>query len=212
MTRNDTPRRPVRPGSTAGRAAAHAARRAGFLAAAALLATAPSGCLLVEGFADVALTGAEFWHTTPLIPVTAFASDQIEDTYWEEERYGRVTILPPVEGEFAPIFCLDPPSPDEVVRALPDEVDGGVPFLAETFHNNVRMIVEPLVDDVGDCKFYPLVGPARLHKCHYKCTVFYEKTIRSAWPVPFEFTDESQEVVYIDKDHLIMCGSPDKPY
>ena len=207
MTAFSSPRRPR-----------HTPRPAALLLCGVALAAAPGcfappgGLLLTEGFIDVAFTGAEFWHSTPLIPVSAYASDQIEDTYWEEERYGRVTILPPVEGEFAPIFCLDPPSPDEVVRALPDEVEGGFAFLAETFHNNVRLIVEPIVDDVGDCKFYPLVGPARLHKCHYKCTVFYEKTIRSGWPVPFEHVDESQEVVYIDKDHLIMCGSPDKPY
>ena len=195
------------------------ARRAAALLSLTCLALLP-GCItpppfgfeVVGGFFDVAFTHAEFWKTTPLIPVTAFVSDQIEDTYHEEERYGRVTILPAVEGEYAPIFCLDPPSPDEVVRALPDEVEGGVPFLAETFHNNVRMIVEPIVDDLDDCKFFPLIGPARLHKCHYKCTVYYEKTIRSSWPIPFEHIDESQEVVYIDKDHLIMCGNPDKQY
>ena len=57
--------------------------------------------------------------------------------------------------------------------------------------------------------FYPLVGPARHHKCHYKCTVFYDKTQRSGWPVPFEFTDATEEVVYIDHDHLIRCaGGP----
>ena len=203
---------------TPGRRAVPARRGAALLPLALLcvlpgcFAPPPFGFKLFGGFADATFVHAGFWETTPLIPVTAFVSDQIEDTYHEEERYGRVAVLPAVEGEFAPIFCLDPPSPDEVVRALPDEVEGGVPFLAETFQNNVRMIVEPIVDDLDDCKFYPLLGPARLHKCHYKCTVYYEKTIRSSWPVPFEFMDETQEVVYIDKDHLIQCGRPDKQY
>ena len=54
----------------------------------------------------------------------------------------------------------------------------------------------------------PLVGPARLHPCHYKCTVYFDKTIRSDWPIPFTHTDQSQEVVYIDHDHLIRCAGP----
>ncbi len=184
-------------------------RRASLLAAVAAAALSNSGCTLVGGFFGVAFQSAYFWGTTPLIPVSPWFSQEIEDTYWEEERYGRVPILDPVEGEFAPLFCLDPPSPDEVMRALPDEIGGGFPFIAETFYNNVRMTVEPIVDDVGECKFYPLAGPARLHKCHYKCTVYYDKTIRSGWPVPFEFTDASEQVVYVDHDHLIRCaGGP----
>jgi len=167
-----------------------------------------NGLTIVTGFAEVTWVLSEYWGTTGLIPVTSYMSNQIEDTLWEEERYGRVPILDPVEGEFAPLFCLDYPTPDEVIRALPEDISGGVPFFAESFRNNVRMVVEPMVDDVGECRFYPMVGPARLHKCHYKCTVFYDKTIRSGWPVPHEFTDETQEVVYIDHDHLIRCAGP----
>ncbi|QDT65911.1 hypothetical protein [Calycomorphotria hydatis] len=189
-------------------------RRFALLAALICMTTTSSGCTyfngltLLTGFAEVMWVGSEFWGTTGIIPVTSYMSNQIEDTYWEEERYGRTPILDPVEGEFAPLFCLDPPTPDEVTRALPETITGGVPFFAETFHNNVRMVVEPIVDDVGECRFYPLVGPARLHKCHYKCTVYFDKTIRSGWPVPYEFTDDTTEVVYIDHDHLIRCAGP----
>ena len=139
-------------------------RRTGLLAAVTAVALSSSGCTLVGGLFEVAWINAAFWGTTPLIPVSPWFSQEIEDTYWEEERYGRVPILDPVEGEYAPLYCLDPPSPDEVMRALPDEIGGGMPFVAETFYNNVRMVVEPIVDDVGECKFYPLVGQARLHK------------------------------------------------
>jgi hypothetical protein len=149
-----------------------------------------------------------FWRTTPLIPVPAYWSQKIEDTYWEEERYGKVPILDPVEGENAPLFCMDPPSPDEVVRALPDEVSGGIAFVAETRRNNLRMTVELIVDKLEECRFIPLVGPARVHKCHYKCTVYYLKTLSSNWPIPFTHDDHTQEVVYIDKDHLIRCAGP----
>lgn len=172
-----------------------------------------SGCKLLgfSGFLGTAFEFAQFWHTTPLIPVSPYYSQLIEDTYWEEERYDKVPILDPVEGENAPLYCMDPPSPDEVMRALPDEVGGGWTFLAETTRNNVRIIVEPIVDRMDECRFYPLVGPARLHHCHYKCTIYYDKKIRSDWPVPFSHKDESVEVVYIDHDHLIRCAGPETP-
>lgn len=179
------------------------------IAAIAMVTLPNTGCTLLGWTADIAWTGASFFGTTPLIPVTPYFSQQIEDTYWEEERYKKVPILDPVEGENAPLFCLDPPSPDEVMRALPDNTAGGVPFLAETFRNNVRIVVEPIVDRVDECRFFPQVGPARLHHCHYKCTVYFEETIRSNWPVPFTHKDQVQEVVYVDHDHLIRCTGPD---
>ncbi len=185
------------------------AKRLVLLAALASVTLPSSGCSLAYWFAKDAFIFSSFWGTTPLIPVTPYFSQQIEDTYWEEERYLKVPILDPIEGENAPLFCLDPPSPDEVMRALPDDVSGGVPFLAETARNNVRMTVDLIVDRVDDCKVMPHVGPVRKHSCHYKCTVYYDKTIRSHWPVPFTHNDNVQDVVYIDHDHLIRCGGPD---
>lgn len=186
--------------------------RIALLAAACVLTFSMSGCkLLIDGVIQTSFSFAKFWYTTPLIPVSPYYSQQIEDTYHEEERYGKVPVLDPVEGEHAPLFCLDPPSPDEVMRSLPDSTAGGFAFLAETTRNNVRIVVEPIVDRVDECRFYPLVGPARLHHCHYKCTVYFDKTIRSDWPIPFTHTDETKEVVYIDHDHLIRCAGPPTP-
>ncbi len=178
------------------------------VAALAMVSLPNSGCTVIGWTSELAWTGATFFGTTPLIPVTPYFSQQIEDTYWEEERYQKVPILDPVEGENAPLFCLDPPSPDEVMRALPDNTAGGVPFLAETSRNNVRIVVEPIVDRIDECRFIPQVGPARLHHCHYKCTVYFKETIRSHWPVPFTHVDQVEEVVYIDHDHLIRCTGP----
>ncbi|MEZ6058512.1 MAG: hypothetical protein R3C01_17565 [Planctomycetaceae bacterium] len=178
-------------------------------AAAILLSTVPnSGCKMAYWFAKDAFAVGNLFGTTPLIPISPYLSGKVEEAYWVDERYGKVPILDPVEGENAPIFCLDPPSADEVMLTLPDNVSGGVYFLAETSRNNVRMVVEPMVDRLGECRFYPLAGPARLHHCHYKCTIFFDETIRSHWPVPFTHTDERQEVVYIDHDHLIRCAGP----
>lgn len=183
-------------------------RRTITLAGVALLSVTMTGCELVSGFGSVLYAFSVFWETTPLIPVDPLWSQKIEDEYWESERYNRVPVLDPVEGEFAPIICMDPPSPDQVYRALPDRGMGGYAFVAETNLNNIRIVVEPIVDRLDECKFYPLVGPARLHHCHYKCTVYFEKVIRSDWPIPFRHADQSVEVVYIDKDHLIRCAGP----
>jgi len=185
-----------------------------------LLAVPTSGCifslplipynykLATTGFGGMAVNFGKFWKTGPLIPVSPYYSQLIEDTYWEEERYDRVPVLDPVEGEHAPLFCVDPPSDDEIMRKLPDKVGGGLSFVAETTRNNVRITTELIVDRLDECKFYPMVGPARLHHCHYKCTVYYEKVRRSSYPVPFTAKDDTVEVIYIDHDHLIRCAGP----
>lgn len=185
-------------------------RRLSLVLALCLCGSTLGGCKLFSaGYLNQSWVLSKFWVTTPILPVTPYFSQLIEDTYWEEERYDRVEILDPVEGEDAPIFCMDPPSPDEIYRTLPDDVSGSFPFLAEVRRSNVRMIVEPIVDKLEECRFYPLAGPARMHKCHYKCTVYFEKTIQSDWPVPFYHKDQTQEVVYIDHDHLIRCAGPE---
>ena len=80
------------------------------LAAVLASTTLPStGCAMAYWFTKDVLIFSHFWGTTPLIPVTPYFSQQIEDTYWEEERYKKVPILDPIEGENAPLFCLDPP-------------------------------------------------------------------------------------------------------
>ena len=177
--------------------------------AALLLLTLPSsGCKLPFLFLKDAWIAGSFWWGTIPIPVTPWMSQEIEDTYWNEERYKKVPILDPIEGENAPLFCLDPPSADEIMRALPDNTKTGIPFLAETQRNNVRMVTEQIVDRLDECRFYPMAGPARMHHCHYKCTVFFDEIKRSYWPIPFTTTDQREDVVYIDHDHLIRCAGP----
>jgi hypothetical protein len=86
---------------------------------------------------------------------------------------------------------------DEVIRALPDDVA----------RNNVRIVMEPIVDKLESCRVYPLVGPARLHKVHYKCTVYFDKVAARERPIQTARTDQGKEVVYIDHNHLIRCAS-----
>ncbi|MDB5348074.1 MAG: blaR1 2 [Schlesneria sp.] len=97
----------------------------------------------------------------------------------------------------------DPPTPDEVLSALPKLTSEKSPFLSEMRRQNVKIVVQPIRDQIDDWRVYPLVGPARLHHCTYKCTVYFELVIRSEWPIPFCHTKECVDVVYIDRDCLI---------
>ena len=75
------------------------------------------------------------------IPVSPFFQDEKEDEYWEHERYDRVPILGPVTSGGPPV-ALDPPSDDEVMRALEKTkpVEGGVPCFWERNRNDVRIV------------------------------------------------------------------------
>jgi len=145
------------------------------------------------------------------VPVSPYHQKIREDAFWEHERYDRAPILGPLTSG-GPVVALDPPSDDEVMRALEkvDPVQGGVPFLHEVFRNDVRIIKEKIADYVDPVRVYPLVGPAQQHHAHYKCTVYFSEITRMSWPMPYTLDDqESVEVIYIDHNHLHMAGNVD---
>ena len=88
-----------------------------------------------------------------------------------------------------------------MLRALED-VLRGVPYVVEEFRDDVEVISEKIVDRIDPPRFYPLVGPAQLHHCHWKCTIYYTETIESGYPFPVRLKRPRVQVVYIDKDHL----------
>ncbi len=97
------------------------------------------------------------------IPVSPYLQKEAEDRYWNHRRYERMPILGPITPG-SPEIGLDPPSDDEVMRALEKArpVQGGLPMLYEVQRNNVRIVVEPIpgTDKIDPVRFYPLVGPA----------------------------------------------------
>lgn len=143
------------------------------------------------------------------IPMTPYLQKREEDAHWKHERYKRAPVLGPLTAG-APEVALDPPSEDEVMRALEEArpVQGGLPWLHEVQRNNVRIVSEPIGDYVDPPRNYPMVGPAQLHHAHYKCIVHFTEVTRVGWPIPYTTTDEDcQEVLYIDHDHLHMVGN-----
>jgi hypothetical protein len=145
------------------------------------------------------------------IPISPYFQERKEDQAWEKERYDRVPILGPITSGGPPV-ALDPPSDDEVMRALEKArpVEGGVPFLYERNRNNVRIVKYKIADYVDPPRVYPLVGPAQQHHAHYKCIIYWEDVRRIGWPVPYTIKDDdTQEVIYIDHNHLHMVGNVD---
>ena len=134
------------------------------------------------------------------IPVQPWVTERMEDKYAHKNDY-RTTIMPPLREGFPPPICEDPPSEQEVLRAMP-RVTRGVPFVYEEFRDDIQVVNERLVDKIDPPRFYPLVGPAQLHHCHWKCTIYYRETVQSDYPFPVKVVKNRVEVVYIDKDHL----------
>ncbi|MCE9630670.1 MAG: hypothetical protein K8S94_08160 [Planctomycetia bacterium] len=161
-----------------------------------------------------------FWITSqgpnlgPLafpIPVPVGLQKQKEDQFWNYERYERAPVLGPLQPG-GPCEALDEPSDDEVMRALEKArpVQGNWPFLYEVQRNHVRISKCKIGDYVDPPRHMPLVGPVQLHHAHYKCTVYFQEVKRIGWPVPHTLVDEdTQEVLYIDHDHLHMVGDVD---
>ncbi len=143
------------------------------------------------------------------IPVPAWVSTRIEEKFNNKNDY-RTAILPPIQPGTPPPTCEDPPDDAAVVRAL-KPIPRGVPYVYEEFREDLQIVIERLVDRIDPPRFYPLIGWAQLHHCHYKCTVFYTETKQSDYPFPFYVKKPQVEVVYIDKDHLHLApgGSPD---
>jgi hypothetical protein len=134
------------------------------------------------------------------IPVPPWVTERMEEKYcWKNDF--RTPIMPPIREGFPPPTCEDPPDQSMILRAMPHIVRG-VPYYYEEFRDDIQIVTELLVDRIDPARFYPLVGPAQLHHCHWKCTIYYTETIESGYPFPFQCKKPRVEVVYIDKDHL----------
>ncbi len=141
------------------------------------------------------------------VPVPPWVAEHIEQRLKYPQDH-KTPVLPPIPPGYRPL-CEDPPDRAEILRTLP-AITRGIPWIYEEFREDFEFTVEKLVDRVDPPRFFPLVGPAQLHHCHWKCTVYYNETIESNYPFPFLVKKRRAEVVYIDKDHLHLCvNGPD---
>ena len=136
------------------------------------------------------------------IPVQPWVATSIAERF-ENKNDHRVPILPAIPPGHRP-YCEDPPDQAEILRCMP-RVTRGIPYIYEEFRDDIEFAVEKLVDKVDPPRFIPLIGPAQLHHCHWKCTVYFTETVDAIFPVPFRYKRRRAEVVYIDKDHFHLC-------
>jgi hypothetical protein len=110
--------------------------------------------------------------------------------------------LTPILGQYRENDPHCPKGPDEarVLRALPPvkRLSG----IYEESRDNIQIVTERIVDKVDPPYLFPLVGTAQLHRCHWKCTVYYNETIKGSYPTPFRCSHPRVHVVNIDADHL----------
>ena len=170
-------------------------RRKLWLVALALLTSAGGGCNpLTLGFLSP-------------IPVPPWTAERMEQKL-NHKNDGRVPIMPPVRDGFPPPICEDAPSDAEVLRAMP-RVPRGVPFVYETFRDDVVIVKNRMVDKIDPPRFFPLVGPAQLHHCHWECVIYFTETVQTDYPFPCKIKKQRVQVIYIDKDHLHMFVGTD---
>ncbi len=167
--------------------------------------------LILAGLAMITLIGGTGCVNplafAPPIPVPVWVADRMEERIIHKNDY-RTPIMPPIPPGHRPL-CEDPPDLATILRAMP-RVARGIPYIYEEFRDDYDYVVELMADHIDPPRFYPLIGPAQLHHCHYKCTVFYTETIESNYPFPFQAKRRRSEVIYIDRDHLHMvAATPD---
>jgi hypothetical protein len=169
---------------------------------AGLFCVSSTGCSV-----DLLYNGDLAWPFWMPIPVSQKTGDRIQEKL--EKDYADVPIMPPIR-DYAPVYCMDPPSEYDVIRAMKKPSGkGNIPFLYEQHYNNMQIVTERIVDKIDACRFYPLVGPAQLHHCHFKVTVYFDRLRHSSYPFSWWVDEPDVEVLYIDKDHLHICTSPE---
>lgn len=134
------------------------------------------------------------------IPVQPWVAERL-DQKLAHKNDGRVPIMPPIAPGKPPPICEDPPSDAEVLRAMP-RVPRGVPYIYETFRDDIVIVKSRLVDKIDPPRFFPLVGPAQLHHCHWECVIYYNELVQSDYPFPVYVRKPRVQVIYVDKDHL----------
>lgn len=144
------------------------------------------------------------WGTP--IPVQPWVSERLEQKY-NNKNDGRAPIMPPIRDGFPPPICEDPPSDQEILRAMP-RVARGVPYFYEQFREDVVFVKNRLVDKIDPPRQFPLIGMAQLHHCHWECVIYYTEIIQSDYPFACYTKKQRVQVVYIDKDHLHLYVGP----
>ncbi|MEM9644853.1 MAG: serine/threonine-protein kinase [Planctomycetota bacterium] len=87
--------------------------------------------------------------------------------------------------------AIPPPQDGEVLDALQKEhelKDGELTDLFETHRDSFRILRERISASVGPERVFPLFGRAQQVTSVWKCTVHFDETTHSTWPIPHSIT------------------------
>jgi hypothetical protein len=140
------------------------------------------------------------------VPVPPWVTERMEQKY-THNKDGKAPIMPPLRAGYPDPICEDAPTDQEVLRAMP-RVPRGTPYIYETFRDDIVIVKNRLVDKIDPPRFFPLVGMAQLHHCHWECVIYYTETVQSDYPFPVKVKKPRTQVIYIDKDHLHLYVGP----
>jgi len=97
--------------------------------------------------------------------------------------------------------CQDPPDEEIVLRALAQKSQVNL-SVDKVVKGDVQIVYERIIDKIDSVRFYPLIGPAQMHHCQWKFTVYYHETGQTKDSDQVYNKKPCIEVVYIDTDHL----------
>jgi hypothetical protein len=142
------------------------------------------------------------------IPIMPWIGERLQQKC-EDQNNPRTPTVPPIRDEAAS-SCEAQPDQAQVLRALP-RVQSGIPCIYEEYRDDIQVVYEKLVDRVDPPRCYPLIGPAQLHRCHWKCTVYCTEVMESGYPIPFRVKRPRIDVVYLDQNYLHLCAAQSEP-
>ena len=171
-----------------------------------LRAWTPRAPMVLAGI--VALLGSGCVGMLPPLPIPAWVPDRVEERLMHKND-NRTPLLPPIPPGYTP-KCEDPPDIQSILRAMP-RVARGLPGIYEEFRDDIDYVLEKLVDHVDPPRFFPLIGFAQLHHCHWKVTIYYTETVSVGYPIPFRTVKRRVEVMYMDTDHLHIFAPGKRP-
>ncbi|HTU20857.1 MAG TPA: hypothetical protein VMG10_22585 [Gemmataceae bacterium] len=140
--------------------------------------------------------------------VVADMFEAIHRCHGEKTDYAyRTPIFGPFRGQDPQ--CSEAPAEGRILRALPPlrRLAG----VLEESRDNVQIATERIVDKIDPPRFFPLVGLAQLHRCQWKCSVYYQETIKVSYPFCFRWTQPRMDVVYVDTGHLHLVAKEESP-
>ena len=134
-----------------------------------------------------------FYNVVPWpIAVPPWVSERMEEKYTKRLKEDRTPIMPPILPGAPVPTCDDPPSEEQVIRALP-RVARGIPFIFEEFRDDFNVVIEK--DEDG----YYVASVPSLPGCHTQARSLDElmERVREAIAAYLDAGEDVEELEFV---------------